>query len=130
MPRRSVLPGAETIRRVTRRRSTKPLLDGTVATDDQDVIREWAARQGAEPATGEATSSGPATIHVHDGGAGIRFNFPAAAQYRPLTWDEWFENFTRHDLMFVFEGERPGRPPSAWYRLVPRQKLRGQWSAR
>jgi hypothetical protein len=44
---------------------------------DHEVIRRWAARHSAEPATGEATASGPGTITINDGGAGIRFNFPA-----------------------------------------------------
>lgn len=38
-----------------------------VATREHALIREWAARHGAEPATGEATPSGPATINVKDG---------------------------------------------------------------
>jgi len=66
---------------------------------------------------------GPATVDVQDGGAGIRFNLPAAARYRPITWEEWFENFQRHDLLFVYEAAVEGRPPSARYRLVPREKL-------
>jgi hypothetical protein len=75
------------------------------ATQDHDVIRRWAHRHRAEPATGEATSSGPATVMVNDGGAGIRFNFPGFSRYRPISWDEWFENFDRHQLTFVFEAD-------------------------
>jgi hypothetical protein len=93
------------------------------ATDDLEVIRRWATQRRAEPATGEATPTGPATRDVQDGGAGIRFNFPGAALFRPITWDEWFENFAEHDLMFVYEEDVPGRPPSHRYRLVPRQDL-------
>jgi hypothetical protein len=78
-------------------------LRGPVATRDHDLIRRWAARRRAEPATGEATVSGPATADIHDGGAGIRFNFPGFARLRPITWEEWFENFDRHQLTFVFE---------------------------
>ena len=57
-----------------------------------------AARHSAEPATGEATLSGPGTITLNDGGAGVGFNFPGAARFRPIAWDEWFENFERHQL--------------------------------
>jgi hypothetical protein len=42
---------------------------------------------------------------VNDLGAGIRFNFPGFAPLRPITWDEWFDNFERHDLIFVFDEE-------------------------
>jgi hypothetical protein len=57
----------------------------------------------AEPATGEATASGPAGLTVNDMGVGIRFNFPGFGRFRPITWDEWFDNFDRHDLLFVYE---------------------------
>jgi hypothetical protein len=87
-----------------------------LATRDKDVIRQWAARHRAEPATGEATASGPATIHVNDGGAGIRFNFPAAARFRPITWDEWFDNFDRHALVFVYEESVAERAYELWQR--------------
>lgn len=85
-----------------------------LATKDQDVIRGWAERHRAEPATGEATASGPSTIHVTDGGAGIRFNFPGLARFRPITWDEWFENFDRHQLTFVFEEQVADRAYEYW----------------
>jgi hypothetical protein len=111
---------------VTRHSPTEQQSDGVVATDDPELIRQWAERHDAHPATGEATESGPATVDVQDGGAGIRFNFPAAARFRPITWDEWFRNFRQHELMFVYENDQPGRPPNATYRLVPRQKLRGR----
>jgi hypothetical protein len=44
-----------------------------IGTRDHEMIRRWAARHHAEPATGEATASGPATVDLNDGGAGIRF---------------------------------------------------------
>src|SRR5262245_145054 len=87
------------------------------ATRDHQVILEWAARQQAEPATGEATSSGPATVHVHDGGAGIRFNFPGAARFRPIDWNEWFANFDQHHLVFVFAVPREDDVSARAYQL-------------
>jgi hypothetical protein len=125
MPRRSLLPDDDRIR-VDRNGSMEPASEGIMVTDDHELIRQWAARHDAEPATGEATQSGPATRDVQDGGAGIRFNFPGAALYRPITWDEWFRNFTQHDLMFVYEEDVPGRLPSMRYRLVPRRTLQEQ----
>jgi len=85
-----------------------------IGTRDHDVIRRWAARHHAEPGTGEATASGPATVHLHDEGAGIRFNFPGAGRFRPISWDEWFENFDRHQLTFVYEEETPDRAYAVW----------------
>jgi hypothetical protein len=126
MTSRSLLPKEEPVRRVDARSAADQQPGAVLATDDQELIREWAARHRAEPATGEATASGPATIDVRDEGGGIRFNFPAAARFRPITWDEWFQNFTRYDLMFVYERDIPGQAPSTRYRLVPRKTLREQ----
>src|SRR5262245_9879353 len=88
-----------------------------VFTRDHDGIRYWAAQRQAEPATGEATSSGPATSKVNDGGAGIRFNFPGVGLFRPISWDEWLENFDHHGCAFVYDDEST-RPPSTRYRIV------------
>ena len=85
-----------------------------IATRDHDEIRRWADRRHAEPATGELTPSGPDTLHVRDGGAGIRLNFPGAGRFRPITWDEWFEHFERHHLMFVYEEEIADRAYAVW----------------
>src|SRR4051812_10054901 len=99
MTTRSLLPESEPLRRVDPAAVHAQPAGTIVATDDHDLIREWAGRHSAEPATGEATSSGPATIDVHDNGAGIRFNFPAASRFRAITWDEWFDNLHRHQLL-------------------------------
>ena len=100
-----------------------------VATQDPELIRRWAARHGAEPATGEASPSGPATVSVRDGDAGIRFNFPGVGRYRDITWDEWFEHFSRHQLIFVYERDESGRSPSARYRLVKLESLKKKVSS-
>jgi hypothetical protein len=85
-----------------------------IATRNRDEIRGWADRRHAEPATGELTASGPATVHVRDGGAGIRLNFPGSGRFRPITWDEWFEHFDRHHLTFVYEEEIADRAYTVW----------------
>lgn len=123
MAQRSLLPEEEPVRQVDAGNAGNQPPGAVLATDNRELIREWAARHDAQPATGEASDSGPATVDVRDGGAGIRFNFPAAAAFRPISWEEWFDNFTRHDLMFVYEGDVPGQTPSARYRLVPREKV-------
>jgi hypothetical protein len=88
------------------------------ATRDHDLIRQWADRRHAVPATGEKTDSGQASVRVTDGDAGIRFNFPGAARFRPIAWDEWFANFETHELIFVFERDRPGHGHGSRYRFV------------
>ena len=104
---------------ITRVKADTPLEAATdvVFTRDRDVIKQWAEKRRAEPATGEATASGPATVHVMDGGAGVRFNFPGLGTYRPISWDEWFDNFETHECAFVYDKDGPG-PMSNRYRIV------------
>lgn len=100
---------------------------GPVATRDRELIRRWAAGHQGEPATGEATSSGPATVDVNDGGTGIRFNFPGFGPFRPITWEEWFEHFDRHGLTFVYEESADNAAtPSPRYRIVKTEDWKGQ----
>jgi hypothetical protein len=100
-----------------------------VATQDPELIRRWAERRSAEPATGEATESGPRIVDVRDGDAGIRFNFPGVGRYRPIGWDEWFSNFSRHGLVFVYERDVSGRTPSGRYRLLKMESLKKKVAA-
>lgn len=95
-----------------------------VATQDHDLIREWAQRRHAEPATGEATESGPSTVRVNDDGTGIRFNFPGIGRFRPIDWDEWFRNFDAYSLVFVYERDQPHHSQSHRYRMLPMDVLR------
>jgi hypothetical protein len=104
---------------VSRARADMPLAPSkrVVFTRDHEIIREWARKRQAEPATGEATVSGPATVDVKDGGAGVRFNFPGTGAYRPIEWDEWFENFDRYECAFVYDNDG-STPLSSRYRIV------------
>jgi len=85
-----------------------------LATKDHDLIRQWAERHSAEPATGETTASGPGTVNVNDGGAGVRFNFPGFSRFRLIPWTEWFDNFDQHHLTFVYEQEVADRAYEYW----------------
>lgn len=101
-----------------------------VATRDHEHVRAWADAHDATPATGLQTDSGSAAVDVHDGGAAIRFNFPAAAQFRPIAWDEWFAIFDRDGLVFVYEpqptdGGAFGSRGAFYYRLLPADKWKG-----
>ena len=123
MSKHSLLPDMNPIPRVDRYSAGEQPAGSIVATDDPELIRDWALRRSAEPATGEATESGPATVDVQDGDAGIRFNFPGAGRFRPISWDEWFQNFRQHKLLFVYESDVPGTTPSGRYRLVPEDRV-------
>ena len=62
---------AESDRFASIARETPPERPGvrTQATRAHEAIRRWATEHQAEPATGEATESGPARVVVNDGGA-------------------------------------------------------------
>ena len=81
-----------------------PGMHSTTTSDPAEILR-WAEGHDAQPATGEASPSGPHVRSVNDGDAGIRFNFPGFAPFRPISWEEWFAHFRRHDLLFVFDEE-------------------------
>ena len=106
-------------------RETAPDASAEVlSTRDEEVIRDWARRAQAEPATDEATRSGPAsTLQVADGGTGLRFNFPSVSPFRAISWAEWFEHLISHDLTFVYDNPELGQPPSARFRIVPTSEL-------
>ena len=94
-----------------------------VGTQDTGLLCAWAEHHGAEPATGQATASGPATVVVNDQGSGLRFNFPGTSKFRGLTWEEWLAHFVGADLVFVFEisppaGQSGARFGGAFYRIV------------
>jgi hypothetical protein len=125
MTTRSLLPHITPIREVDRHSESREPAGSVVVTGDAELIQKWAREHDAEPATGEATRSGPATArHVQDGDAGIRFNYPGAAPFRPISWDEWFDNFRQYELMFVYELHKADGTTSGSYRLVPRSTLR------
>ncbi len=124
MSSRSLLPDEEPVAVIDTGNERDHQEIPVVATQDRELIRRWAQRRGAEPATGEASVSGPATVDVRDGDAGIRFNFPGVGRYRPITWDEWFDHFSHHELIFVYERDAPGRTPSSRYRLLKMESLK------
>jgi hypothetical protein len=117
-----LLPERREIPTVTR--ESAPAADaGVVSTRDHEIIRQWANRVSAEPATGEQTRSGPATtLKVEDGGTGLRFNFPGVSPFRPISWAEWFDHFNSHDLTFVYDSPQADSL-SARYRIVATSTL-------
>jgi hypothetical protein len=112
-----LLPGLPAGRTVSSVDETTNGATPVVFTCDHAVIKRWAAARHAEPATGEATDSGPATVNVNDGGAGIRFIFPGTSAFRPITWEEWLSNFDSHQCVFVYDNES-ATPLSSRYRIV------------
>ena len=123
MESRSLLPDGP-IALIDREDEKRHAEISVVATRDHELVRRWAERRQAEPATGEETESGPSTVKVNDHGAGVRFNFPAVGRFRPISWDEWFQNFDEHSLVFIYERDVESKSPSHRYRLVKLDALK------
>jgi hypothetical protein len=123
METRSLLPEAGPIALIDANTEERLQSIRVVATRDHALIRQWAARRHAEPATGEATESGPSTMTVNDDGTGIRFNFPGVGRFRPIDWDEWFRNFDEYSLVFVYERDEARHALSSRYRMLPMADL-------
>jgi hypothetical protein len=85
---------------------------GVVATNDHTVVRAWAERHGAQPALADAEKA--PTMQVNDGGPAVRFNFPAAARFPPVSWEEWLSRFEKEQLTFVYEEEPRDRAHAIW----------------
>jgi hypothetical protein len=126
-PEDSTFPRPGRARMVTVDTQPNPAERGTFVTRDHEVIKRWAARRHAEPATGEATCSGAASVDVADTGASVRFNFPGIGPFRPITWDEWLESFDQHEWIFIYEEQSAGsRTASNRYRIMKKAEWEEQ----
>ncbi|MGW4589713.1 Rho termination factor N-terminal domain-containing protein [Amycolatopsis thermoflava] len=84
----------------------------SLVTTDHDVIRQWAEKRKAHPATVPGTE--------HGGHLGVlRFDFPGYGgdDLRHVEWDEWFATFDQRRLNFIYQEERSDGSPSNFFRL-------------
>jgi len=89
-----------------------PERDGrSLVTTDHDVIRDWAERRDAAPATVEGTE--------HQGHLGVlRFDFGGDNdRLRHVDWDEWFRTFDDRGLNFIYQETRSDGSDSNFFRL-------------
>ncbi|MDQ0382919.1 Rho termination factor N-terminal domain-containing protein [Amycolatopsis thermophila] len=84
----------------------------SLVTTDHEVIRQWAGKRKAQPATV------PGTEHGDHLGV-LRFDFPGYGgdDLRHVDWDEWFATFDERRLNFVYQEERSDGSPSNFFRL-------------
>ncbi len=84
----------------------------SLVTTSHDVIRQWAERRDAVPATVEGTEHGD---HL----GVLRFDFPGygGEKLRHVEWDEWFATFDERRLNFIYQEERGDGSPSNFFRL-------------
>jgi hypothetical protein len=87
----------------------------TLATRSPEVIRDWAARRQAVPATATRGPDGePRTL---------RFDFAGAdgngrsSRLEEVSWDEWLGVFERRNLVFLYQERRRDGSDSNFFRL-------------
>ncbi|GAA4455728.1 hypothetical protein GCM10023170_049240 [Phytohabitans houttuyneae] len=85
----------------------------SLVTTGHEVIRQWAERRDAAPATISGTE--------HDERAGVlTFDFPlgdSGERLYQISWDDWFRTFDERHLNFIYQEERSDGRQSNFFRL-------------
>ena len=83
-----------------------------LVTTSHDVIRDWAERREAVPA------SVPGSEHQGHRGV-LRLDFPGygGSGLERISWDEWFAAFDARELNFLFQEQRTDGSPSNFFQL-------------
>jgi hypothetical protein len=94
----------------------EPDRDGqTLATRSPDVIRDWAERRDATPATATRGKDGEART--------LRFDFQGgggngrSSRLEQISWDEWLRVFEDRKLVFLYQERRRDGSDSNFFRL-------------
>lgn len=84
----------------------------TLITTSHEVIKQWAERRGAKPATV------PGTEHGDHLGV-LTFDFPGYGGERlaEVSWDEWLDTFDSRNLRFIYQEHRSGGQDSNFFHL-------------
>lgn len=85
----------------------------SLVTTNHDIIRGWAERRGARPATV------PGTEHGDHLGV-LRFDFPGygGEDLTHVSWDEWLRTFDERGLNFVYQEQRKDGKQSNFFQLT------------
>jgi hypothetical protein len=84
----------------------------SLATRSHDVIRRWAERRGAKPATVEGS-------WYEDRPGVLRFDFPgySSGRLQEVDWDQWFRTFDERKLVFLFQEQKRDGSDSNFFRF-------------
>ena len=83
----------------------------SLLTTNHDVIRQWAQRRNAIPATVAGTEHGD---HL----GVLRFDFGEHTNgLTKVDWDQWFQTFDERKLTFVYQETRSDGSPSNFFQL-------------
>ncbi len=85
-------------------------------TIDHDVIRKWAEKRGAVPASVEGTEHGKESAGL------LRFDFePKDAKLHPVDWDAFFGKFEESKLAFLFQEKTADGKLSRFHKFIQRE---------
>ena len=87
-------------------------------TTDHETIRGWVEERGGWPAAVTSTARGAGDTGI------IRIDFPGYSgegKLDRIEWDEWFDNFDRNGLAFVYQDTTAGGEQSNFNKLVARE---------
>ena len=85
----------------------------TLATRSREVIQQWAAERGGEPAT--VARRGP-----DDRPRVLRIDFPGfggGGKLEHITWEEWFGPFDERNLVFLYQETMRDGNQSNFFRI-------------
>lgn len=84
-------------------------------TTDHEEIRRWAEERGGKPARVKGTGNG-------DDAGLLRIKFRDDEDLEEISWDEFFEEFERNSLAFVYQDKTAEGKESRFFKLVRRQE--------
>ncbi|MCE6995463.1 hypothetical protein LZG04_11700 [Saccharothrix sp. S26] len=91
-------------------RATRRVGRRSLVTTSHEVIRKWAERRNARPATLPGGGDRPEVLRLDLPGYGSR-------NLRHIEWDEWFAAFDARQLRFSYQEQRSDGSPSNFFRL-------------
>lgn len=86
-------------------------------TTDHKLIRRWTEERGGRPASVHATHKGDET-------GILRIDFPGRGDDSALdeiSWDDFFENFEREKLAFLYQDKLKDGATSRFFKFVQRE---------
>jgi len=88
----------------------------TRTTTDHDEIRQWVQEHDGTPVSVRGTEG--------DDPAGVlRIEFPhgtGGERLEHISWDDWFEQFDRNELAFLYQEHKSSGEDSTFFKLVKR----------
>lgn len=84
-------------------------------TKDHELIKEWVESRNGIPAkikgTGKNQDEGILRIHFPD-------NSENDEQFEEISWDDFFENFDKNKLIFLYQDEKDSGEKSTFHKFI------------